>query len=281
MELRFLSWSVVRILTVTVPYKLWRACFNVLQYLLTLATSVMCLFVFRILNQTTVLGKRGSLLHPGLLIISNHQSMMDSYLVGSVVCFPQVFWHPRLLSWHMPDRLNYYTSGVMRFLMQLWKTIPVERDAKGERRDVRAFNKACQVLRHGTIHVFPEGGRSPNQELRPFKPEVGGLTLRTRATVLPVYFNGMHGVQPYRKNPGDPPITLWRHLFGKKFEWIFDFRSGRRVTIIIGEPISTTECERLAGAGDFKTRSQALAQALMERIEDLRQQTATHTRARK
>ena len=53
------------------------------------------------------------------------------------------------------------------------------------------FKVALQILKKGeALMVFPEGGRSPDDRLQPFKEGAARLALRTGAQVLPVVIHG-------------------------------------------------------------------------------------------
>jgi 1-acyl-sn-glycerol-3-phosphate acyltransferase len=82
-----------------------------------------------------------------------------------------------------------------------------------------SLQKAADVLRGGvSIMVFPEGTRSLDGVLKPFKKGGFVLAIEAGVPVVPVAIRGTHGIMPKGKRlirPGD-------------------------VTVCIGEPIATT-----------------------------------------
>ena len=133
---------------------------------------------------------------------------------------------------------------------------------------------ACSTLRQGgMLHVFIEGTRSPDDNLMPPKPQVGALALDTGATVVPLYFRGMHRVHPYRKMPCDPPETWWRRWFGTHTEWLLDIRAGHHIVVEVGQPITPQELQVLAGSGEHRERVTRLSCAIMERLQALRSES--------
>lgn len=246
---------------------------GILFYITLVFTALMCLIGFRLLNKTAVMGVQNLGPRRRLLIVSNHQSLVDSFVVGMVIYFPWLFWRPNLAPSHLADARNFMTHPILRYVYRVLRVIPVGRNAQGERRDRGAYAAACNVLKAGgMLHVFGEGTRSTNQELLPPKPQIGGLALDTGATVRPVYITGLHAVHPYRKRPGDPPVTWWRRLFGPHTEWLLDIRAGHQITVVLGEDIAPDQARALAGDGDHREQVTCLAEAIMERIRMLKQQ---------
>lgn len=233
-------------------------------------TWCICFFVFRILNRTTVHGWQFAGPRRRCLIVSNHQSLIDSFLVNWVIYYPSILWHPDLAPAHLADKKNFSTHRILNFAYDALRVIPVGRKEDGSRNDRAAFYAARAVLKAGrALHVFAEGTRSPDDQLRPIRTQIGSLALIENVTVIPVYFTGMHEVQPYRKKIGDPPVTIWRYLFGAHTEWLLDVRAGKRVTIVIGQPMTPKELVAIAGTDKHSLQSARVAEAIMERISDL------------
>lgn len=246
----------------------WSALALVVQYPFIFLALLLSYFVFRVLNRTTVIGQRFAKLRPRTVVVSNHQSLLDSFLVGSVIGVPQLFWQPWLTPWHLADGQNFLGHPLLRYVYLFLRVIPVGRDERNQRRDTKAFYAASRAVQSGTLHVFAEGTRSTDGELRPLKRSAAGLILNAGAGMKFVYFTGMHQVQPYRKKPGDGPRT-WLRAFGKRTEWLLHFRTGQRVIVNIGRDCSAGRggragrgrqhagTVRAAGAGHERTASLA------------------------
>lgn len=254
-----------------------RSCQPVLLYLTLVLTWLISLLIFRVLNRTVVRGKPYHGPRGRVIVVSNHQSLIDSFLLGSVLSFPWILGKPQLTPYHLADARNFMTHPILRYVYAVLRVIPVGRSDDGERRDHHAFLTAKEVVRSGgNLFVFLEGTRSTDNTLLPPKPQVGALALDTEATVLPVYFTGMHDVHPYRKRPGDPPVTWWRRLLGTHTEWLLDIRCGHRIDVVIGQPISSADMSEVAGEGSHRRRATNAAIAMHSCLEVLRETVETN-----
>ncbi|TYP51681.1 1-acyl-sn-glycerol-3-phosphate acyltransferase [Thermosediminibacter litoriperuensis] len=118
-----------------------------------------------------------------LIIVSNHQSILD----------------PPVLMACMPRKINFLAAAylfripVLNILLSMAGAIPV----KSEKGDFASFKKALRILENGgVIAFFPEGGVSPDGNLRPFKSGWAYLALKSGAPVLPVAVTGTRDVLP-------------------------------------------------------------------------------------
>ncbi len=258
----------------------WSALALVVQYPFIVLALLLSYLVFRVLNRTTVIGQRFARFSPQTVVVSNHQSLLDSFLVGSVLGVPQLFWQPWLTPWHLADGQNFFGHPLLRYVYLLLRVIPVGRDERRQRRDPKAFYAASRAVQSGTLHLFPEGTRSTTDgELSPLKRSAAGLILNAGAGLKFVYFTGMHQVQPYRKQPGDGQPT-WLRAFGKRTEWLLDFRAGQRLVVNISRDYSPEEVAALAGDGSMRDRSERLARAIEERLRSLQEATMAVRSAR-
>lgn len=231
-----------------------------------------CLFICRVLNRMVVSGLGTPRLGHGVQVVSNHQSLIDSFFIGLAIYYPELLWQPLRAPYHLADARNYMTHPLLRYVYWILRVISVQRAADGTRRDSEAFRRAIKILkRNGMLHVFIEGTRSLDSTLLPPRPQVATIALLSGATIKPVYISGMHAVHPYRKRAGDPPVTWWRRLFGAQTEWLLDIRTGHTVHVVIGEDLTPDQVKVLAGEGDLRERSERLAQALMEKLKALKE----------
>ncbi|MDI7258853.1 MAG: lysophospholipid acyltransferase family protein [Thermodesulfobacteriota bacterium] len=70
-------------------------------------------------------------------------------------------------------------------------------DRKGTRETVEAMNQAARRIQEGmSVVIFPEGSRSPDGSIQPFKK--GGFTLAIKAKVpiIPIAINGSREIMP-------------------------------------------------------------------------------------
>lgn len=174
----------------------------------------------------------------GLLIVANHSSHLDPLVLGCSA--------PRDL--HFLARADLFTPGLFGWLIRNLQAIPL---ARGES-DRRALERACSVLAAGgALVIFPEGTRSPDGRLGPFKPGVGLLALHAQVPVVVAHIAGTRRSLPR----------------GARFP------RPARVVIHWGQPRSADEWLRRAPAGLRGPR--ALAEALRREIALLGGQTGS------
>lgn len=222
----------------TLRYHLW----TVLSYVLTL-TSAACIWVwFFIFNRTTVLGREHVQQVPrNTLLLSNHQSMVDSFLVGVAAWFPQSAWRPHLLPWNPAAEENFFRPRWLGWFARQWKCIPVREG----RRDLRALKIMVEVLPHGTMVLFPEGTRTRDGSVGEGRAGAGLLILSTRPTVVPVAIEGMSRALP----------------IGSYLP-----RIGKRIWVAFGPPI---DYSRFVARSRDKETAQELTDYLMGHVRRL------------
>lgn len=165
---------------------------GIVGYCWLMLTGMLSLIFFKVLNRTEVVGKENLPYQEGVLIVSNHRSMIDSFLVGGVAYFPRAIFKPQLIPWHAAAYENFFFNPLLAWMSSHWKCIPVKRGQQ----DLEAQAKMTEVLENGTLMIFPEGTRSRTGKLLPARPGVGRIIYRTHPVTIPVYFSGMEKVLP-------------------------------------------------------------------------------------
>ena len=122
-------------------------------------------------------------LRGGVLIAANHQSYLDPPLVGIALSVP----------------INYLgRESLFRFpvFAQVLSAVGVKRYGQG-RVDRAGLKEAIRILRSGdTLLVFPEGTRTRDGAIAPFRHGVGSLAVRCGVPVLPVCIAGAYECWP-------------------------------------------------------------------------------------
>ncbi len=172
--------------------RLFQLLWPITSYVVTNVTVTVFWVFFFVLNRTTVIGRRHAGEERNTLLLSNHQSMLDSFLVGLVAFYPQSWLKPHLIPWNPAAAENFYKNPILAWLADNWKCIWVREG----RHDLHALHRMIQVLPSGVMTVFPEGTRSREGSVGPGRPGAGLLILATRPRVIPVAIDGMQNVLP-------------------------------------------------------------------------------------
>ncbi len=168
---------------------------HTIGYVVTnLAVTVFWIFL-HLFQRTTVIGREHVGDEPNTVLLSNHQSMVDSFPVGLGAYYPKSLIKPYLIPWNPAASENFFKHPILAWLSSHWRCIPV----RPGRRDLRALHRMIQVLPRGTMTLFPEGTRSRSGEVGKGRPGAGLLILATRARVIPVAIDGMQEVLPIGK----------------------------------------------------------------------------------
>src|SRR5438128_271209 len=214
--------------------RLFQLLWPVTSYLVTNVTVTLFWVLFFVLNRTTIIGRRHVGQERNTLLLSNHQSMLDSFLVGLAAFYPQSWLRPHLMPWNPAAAENFYKNPILAWLADNWKCIWVREG----RRDLHALHRMIQVLPRGVMTLFPEGTRSRDGAVGPGRPGTGLLILATRPRVIPVAIDGMRAVLP----------------IGRYLPRIF-----KRINVSFGPPVDYTDLVAMP-------RTRETAQAVIDRV---------------
>lgn len=130
----------------------------------------------------------------------NHQSHMDTPIILAALPFQfrftpkkQLFQYP-FLGWHLRR------SG----------HVPIDR--QNPHAAVKSLREAADTIRHGTpVVIFPEGGTSPDGNIKPFKGGGFMLAAKAEAAVVPITIRGSRAVlepKTYHARPGVVEVVI-------------------------------------------------------------------------
>jgi len=139
----------------------------------------------RVSGVTVVVTGRENVVSPPYLVMCNHQSALDIYAL--IVALPFQFkWVAKRELFFIP-----FVGWVMK------RAGYISLDRKRPREAIKAIDDAAQKIRRGmNIIIFPEGTRSQDGTLLPFKKGVFSLALRARVPIAPVGISGSSRLQP-------------------------------------------------------------------------------------
>jgi len=134
------------------------------------------------------------------ILVSNHQSAFDIFsLLGYLPI--QFRWTAKAELFRIP---------FMGWAMTRTGYISIERGSP--KKAYRSMLRAAEVVRQGTsVIIFPEGTRSPDGELQPFKKGVFLIALKSQAPILPITIQGTSRIMrkgDWRAHPGEVKIQI-------------------------------------------------------------------------
>ncbi|MGH7540893.1 MAG: lysophospholipid acyltransferase family protein [Gemmatimonadota bacterium] len=208
------------------------------SYIVTNLVLPFFLFLFFVLNRTRVLGRRRVPRRRNTLLLANHQSMIDSFLIGIAAFYPHHVTRPWLIPWNAAAEENFFRNRLFAWAFDQMHCIPV----KPGRRDLKAIYRSMRALRGGTMILFPEGTRTRTGAIERGRPGAGLVALGNEPTVIPVTIEGMDEVLP----------------IGSVVP-----RIGKRITVYFGRPLDYSD---LADEPRSKETAQRVVDRVMERL---------------
>jgi 1-acyl-sn-glycerol-3-phosphate acyltransferase len=174
------------------PSRVVRHLWPITSYVVTTVTATVLWVFFFVFNRTVVRGREHVGDQRNTLLLANHQSMIDSFLIGLAAYYPKAIIKPHLLPWNPAAVENFFRGWLLGWLAYNWRCIPVREG----RRDPRAIRRLVEVLKRGVVILYPEGTRSRDGSVGTGRPGAGVVALTTGARVIPVAIDGMSDVLP-------------------------------------------------------------------------------------
>jgi len=140
------------------------------------------------------------------IFMSNHQGSYDIFaLLGHL---------PFQFKWLAKKEL--FSIPFFGWTMAAAGYISIDRE--GTRKTVEAMNEAARKIRDGmSVVIFPEGSRSPDGSIQPFKKGGFTLAIKSRVPIVPIAINGSRDIMPKDKLTAssggirmriDPPLEI-------------------------------------------------------------------------
>lgn len=183
-------------------------------------------WLFKIYNKTTIIGRKNLPKRTGILILSNHQSLIDSMLIAYALFSPwDIIFHYRQIPWNAAAWENFFKQGGRRIFCYFLKTVPAYRHQgiMAANKNIEAFN---QILSKDNLLLFFEGTRSRDGNIGPCVFGPAKIISLSHPITVPIKLENMDRVMPIAAG----------------FKW-YRIRGGQHITIKIGEPISFSSPE--------------------------------------
>ena len=167
----------------------------------------------------------------GALVCANHQSFLDPMVIGNSSSRPMNYL----------ARKSLFAFGPLGWLLDFVNTIPVEREGFG----VGGVRETLRRLKRGEmVLLFPEGTRSEDGHVQPFKPGFSAIARRSRVALVPVGVDGAYDAWPRSAR----------------------FPRFSQVRVVVGEPLSA----ELVASLDDQQLLDELSQRIMQCIAEAR-----------
>lgn len=143
---------------------------------------VLCRIIFKLFVPTKVFYPEKMPEKGPVIVISNHETMLDMFMIGYRV-------KTRYIKWMAKDSLFKFKP--FGKLLRKWGAYPVKRGS----RDTESYRTTENLLKSGeAVGIFPQGTRSRGRGLSlGAKPGFVKFALETDATVVPVAIWGKRG----------------------------------------------------------------------------------------
>jgi len=134
------------------------------------------------------------------IYMSNHQGSYDIFALLS--CLPVQF------RWIAKKEL--FSIPILGWAM--WAANYISIDRSGRRKALESIEKAASKIKGGvSVVIFPEGTRSRDGSIQPFKRGGFTLALKSGVPIIPITINGSRDVMPrdsMRVRPGEIRVSI-------------------------------------------------------------------------
>ena len=129
-------------------------------------------------------GKNKAKRHTTYVIISNHQSILDILLINNI---------KQRFKWI--SKIETYKVPFIGWYLKMAGYITVDRGNSESKEEM--IGKSYRCLKEGTsIMIFPEGTRSPDNQIGFFKKGAFQLAISAKVPILPVLIDGTGEILP-------------------------------------------------------------------------------------
>ncbi len=193
--------------------------------------ALLAVYIFKISNRIKVRGRKNLPRGVRILYASNHQTLIDSLLIGiSVSSLLDIFFRYDRVPFNAPDFDNFYKHPLGEQIMEMSKCIPVHRHSiKREviNKDIANF---CEALSKSNLVLFFEGTRTRNGKIGDCKYGVAQTIIIAKPRfVVPIYLHNVQMIMPIES--------------GFNFAKIY---GGNKGELYIGKPIMFSDLTDLA-----------------------------------
>jgi len=127
------------------------------------------------------------------IFMSNHQGIYDIFVLLGYLPFQ--------FKWLVKKEL--FSIPFFGWTMSAAGYISLDRG--GSRKTVEAMEEASQMIKQGmSVVIFPEGSRSPDGSIQPFKKGGFTLAIKSKAPIVPIAISGSREIMPKDRLTASP-----------------------------------------------------------------------------
>lgn len=196
------------------------------------------------------------------IVIANHSSFADHYLIGAL------FKHLYGNTLYYLTKKESFNNRWSKFWHEATNCIPIDR----EKPDISAFKAMLAVLKDKKILViYPEGTRGPGDHLLPFKSGAFKIASRMNVPIIPIGLVGVSEVLPKTQstfNPNKAIINVGKMIpveFIKKhpLESLMEYTRERIYELSLAKNLPSNDIYNLS------ITNNALVQRVENHVEDV------------
>jgi 1-acyl-sn-glycerol-3-phosphate acyltransferase len=159
-----------------------------------------CYFWLNPLWRVKITGREHIVKNKAYVMVSNHQSMVD------ILVIYRIFKHFKWVAKSSLFRLPF-----VGWNMYLNRYVKIERTSvKSQRKMIRQCEE--YIGQGSSVMIFPEGTRSPDGQLRPFKDGAFYIALQRKADIIPMVIDGSANIMPAKGFTPFNKQTVYLHI---------------------------------------------------------------------
>jgi 1-acyl-sn-glycerol-3-phosphate acyltransferase len=200
-------------------------------------------FIYVIGFRLRTFGRRNVPRTGAILIVANHQSLLDPIAIGL-----GIRRHVHYLA-----RKTLFRNPLFGLFLRTVNCVPIDQEGVGK----DGIRNILERLEAGyPVLVFPEGNRTKDGQVAPLRPGIALLASRVRAPILPVGIVGAYDAWPRQRHwPTFSPLFL---------PW-----TRRSLTIVYGKPRDPATLDGLSRAAVLGVLVDDIA-AVVKQAEEMR-----------
>ena len=173
---------------------------KILSFLIFVLLWIVGKIIFQIINKVKIIGKENLPKDKGkgILYLSNHQTLIDSLLVGiAVINLKEIIFKQKNIPISAPDKKNFFESKKSCFIMKLTNSVPVSRKPLRKEDIKKQINLFVSVLKKNNLYIFFEGSRTRTGKINNCKYGVAKTILEAHPRhVVPITIININQIMP-------------------------------------------------------------------------------------